>query len=308
MSTAAQYDLHALLEQSGAPPRGNSHDCPKCGGRRKITHTDEVFYCHKCKWTGNAITLAKELGVYRRLSSAEYRELCQRRETGHVAARTKLEKRQAHARQVAESVLVKCNPAPDTHPYLVSKSVKAHGAFVHRGRLVIPVRDAKGTLHNLQIITTAGDKEFLAGGRVTGCCFPIGRLRKRLYLVEGFATGATIHEATGQPVAVCLFASNLQHVAEALRREYPTAEMVIAADNDADTPRNPGRTAAITAARRFGLRAVWPTFPAGSGLTDWNDLAQEIGLEGVRAEIEAAESYSDAAGEGGHAEALPNNE
>ena len=90
MSTAiqAEYDLPALLEQSGAHPRGNRHDCPRCGGRRTLTHTDEVFYCHKCQWKGNTATLAKELGVYRPLPSTEYREVQQKRERADRAART----------------------------------------------------------------------------------------------------------------------------------------------------------------------------------------------------------------------------
>jgi hypothetical protein len=79
-------DLPTLLETAGAHPRGNRHDCPKCGGFRTITHSAEAFFCHKCQWKGNTFTLAKELGVYRRLSSAEYQKLRQRRERAHEAA------------------------------------------------------------------------------------------------------------------------------------------------------------------------------------------------------------------------------
>jgi hypothetical protein len=46
-----------------------------------------VFYCHKCQWKGNSIILAKELGVYRRLPSAEYRKLSRDRERADCAAR-----------------------------------------------------------------------------------------------------------------------------------------------------------------------------------------------------------------------------
>src|SRR6516225_907177 len=87
-ATATQYDLPALLEMSGAPAAGpRRHNCPKCGGRRTLAHTDEVFYCHKCQWRGNAVTLAKELGLYRRLPSAAWRELRQNRERADSAAR-----------------------------------------------------------------------------------------------------------------------------------------------------------------------------------------------------------------------------
>jgi len=84
---AAQYEVGALLEKAGAHPRGNRHDCPKCGGRRTVSHTEELFYCHKCQWRGNAVTLAKELGIYKRLPSAEYVRLQRERERAHEAAR-----------------------------------------------------------------------------------------------------------------------------------------------------------------------------------------------------------------------------
>lgn len=98
MSTVTQYEVGALLEEAGARPRGNQHDCPKCGGLRTITHTAECFYCHKCQWDGNSVTLQKELGIYQRIPSAEYRELCRRRERGHEAALRLCA--QAHARQL----------------------------------------------------------------------------------------------------------------------------------------------------------------------------------------------------------------
>lgn len=87
VNVVARYEVGPLLEQAGARPRGNRHDCPKCGGLRTITHTDECFFCHKCQWKGNAITLAKELGIYRRLPSAEYKALRWKRRRGHDAAR-----------------------------------------------------------------------------------------------------------------------------------------------------------------------------------------------------------------------------
>ena len=87
MSTAFQPGIVELLEQAGAHPRGNRHDCPKCGEFRTVTHTAECFYCHHCQWKGNSVTLAKELGVFQRLATAEYRELRKRREQADHAAR-----------------------------------------------------------------------------------------------------------------------------------------------------------------------------------------------------------------------------
>jgi ribosomal protein L37AE/L43A len=86
MIQAAQYDIPALLEMAGAKPRGNRHDCPKCGARRTVTNTADCFFCHHCQWKGNNITLEKELGVHKRLSRAEYQELRRKLERTRDAA------------------------------------------------------------------------------------------------------------------------------------------------------------------------------------------------------------------------------
>lgn len=58
------HQLIDLLEQADVRLRGAKRgDCPKCGGRRTISFTDECFHCHKCAWGGNVITLARELGL-----------------------------------------------------------------------------------------------------------------------------------------------------------------------------------------------------------------------------------------------------
>ena len=81
-------------------------------------------------------------------------------------------------------------------------------------------------------------------------------------LCEGWATGASLHEATGLPVVAAMDAGNLGPVAELLRRSYPDAAITIVADNDDKPGReiNPGVTAATKAAvadRRP------PRYPAG---------------------------------------------
>jgi phage/plasmid primase-like uncharacterized protein len=107
-------------------------------------------------------------------------------------------KRRHDAATTAARIWNAAERAPDDHPYLVCKSIKAHGAKVDDGRLVIPLR-AGGELHSLQFIGTDGDKRFLTGGRVAGCYFSIGNMKgaAALCIAEGFATAASIHEATG---------------------------------------------------------------------------------------------------------------
>src|SRR5690606_19898560 len=51
-------------------------------------------------------------------------------------------------------------------------------------------------------------------------------------LAEGYATAATLFEATGLPVVCAFDASNLMPVAEALRKRYKRARILVCADDD----------------------------------------------------------------------------
>ena len=85
-------------------------------------------------------------------------------------------------------------------------------------------------------------------------------------------------------MAAAFSASNLEPVAAALRRRYPTLSFLIAADDDWRTNGNPGLTAAKAAALAVGGRVVVPQFPAHRDReTDFNDLHQMAGLDALRA-------------------------
>jgi putative DNA primase/helicase len=179
------------------------------------------------------------------------------------------------------------------HPYLTRKGIQPNGARMYGDVLVIPMRDSAGTLHSLQFIETNNDKRFLYGGRVKACYFDIGKPSGTMIVCEGFATGASVYECTGQAVAVAFNADNLRAVATELRARFPELRIIIAADDDYRTDGNPGRTKALEAARDArGLLAV-PEF-AGcrpDGATDFNDLHQSVGTDAVKACIDAAVPY-----------------
>ena len=134
----------------------------------------------------------------------------------------------------------------------------------------MPLRDpTTNRLLNLQFIGEAGSKRFLTGGRVKGCCFLIGEPGDVLCIAEGFATGASVHEATGYAVAVAFDCGNLQSVAEAMRARFPNARIVIAADDDYQTAGNPGLTKAREAAAAIGGSVAVPDFGATDRTTRW---------------------------------------
>lgn len=181
-------------------------------------------------------------------------------------------------------------PAPASHPYLVRKGIKPHGIKAEGEALLIPLRDASIALHSLQAIGPEGDKRFQPGGRIKGCYFGIGKPKGLLIVCEGFATGASIHEATGHAVACAMNAGNLLEVTQALHSKYPKLRLILAADDDAFTDGNQGVTKATEAAQAVGALLAVPRFTGerGEKETDFNDLAQREGLDAVRQCIDAA--------------------
>lgn len=189
-------------------------------------------------------------------------------------------------------------------PYLARKGVQPHGVrFGADGWLLVPLRDAAGVLWNVQRIAPAKpgndgpDKLFLKGGRKSGLWHLVGDMGDDaagsvvLLVAEGYATAASLHEATGRPVAVAFDAGNLGHVVKALRKTYPHALLVLCGDDDvqtfARTGHNPGRDKATAAARAVRGLAVFPE-PLPDGGSDFNDLHQAAGLEAVRGIVEPA--------------------
>lgn len=148
------------------------------------------------------------------------------------------------------------------HDYLTCKGIQPHGAKIEGDKLLIPMRDTAGTVHSLQTITPDGTKMFMSGGRVKGCYFGIGKPKGALIVCEGFATGASIHECTGHAVAVAFNAGNLEAVAVAMRSKYPALKIIIAADDDHQTPGNPGMTKATAAVQATGATLAVPVFKA----------------------------------------------
>jgi len=179
-------------------------------------------------------------------------------------------------------------PAPDSHPYLVKKGIKPHMARIDKsGWLLIPVHGVDGTIQSLQRIAPDGQKRFLSGGRMRHGHVWMGEPKNApvLLLCEGWATGSTLHQATGYPVCVCFSAGNLKPVAEMVRKSAFTssARLLISGDDDTQTEGNPGRAKATEAAQAVAAGVVFPILGG-----DFNDMAQDEELEAVRAQIEQA--------------------
>lgn len=247
--------------------------------------------------TGIAETWRADIG--RTLTASE--ETAHRAKVDAMRKQREADEAAGHATAAADAAArwKDARPAAADHPYLKRKGVKPHGTRVGRdGWLLVPMRDASGKLWNLERIAPAksddggNEKKGLFRGRRTGCYYSIGGVggAAALCIVEGAATAASVHEATGYPVAAAFNAGNLLAVAKALRDKFPDLPLILCADDDAATPGNPGLTKAREAARVVGGLLAIPDFGADrpDKASDFNDLATARGLEAVNRAIASA--------------------
>ncbi len=221
--------------------------------------------------------------------------------------------------------------------YFDKKNVLAHGIrYSKGGAAMVPMLDTSGMVHGIQFIFDSvkhGDEIKKLGRNKT--YWPSGLSKKGHFhliggspvdlvlIAEGYATAASLYEATGIPVAVAFDANNLIAVGEAIRAQYP-ARIIFCADDDAlakcmsckksvnvndgqDCPhcgkphkrKNTGVETAGLAAMQLGMYSVKPLFADEAARfefynknqgkhTDFNDLHALEGLHAVRSQIEAA--------------------
>lgn len=211
-----------------------------------------------------------------------YRAAIQKQQKAREQAETELRN---EAAKRADALWAQSFPVTE-HPYLTRKQIKAHCCRLYKDRLVVPMRDAQGNLRSLQFIGPDGTKRFLTNGQKRGTYATIGKPTGKdctILIAEGFATAATLHQATGNAVVIAFDAGNLEPVAKIIREKFPAARIIIAGDNDQFTDGNPGWTAAENTARQIGGYVFIPEFENPDPQlkpTDWNDF---VSLNGQQA-------------------------
>jgi putative DNA primase/helicase len=232
-----------------------------------------------------------------RVSQADWDTIRRRwQDAEHERERVEAE-RHAKAAKIASWIVARAKPADVSHPYLARKRVGVHGDLRQRGDLLlVPLRDTAGELSSVQFIAPdkrfdgERDKDYLPGGRVSGCWYIVAdRPDGPLAVCEGYATGASICEATGYATVSAMHCGNLLAVSKSLRQKFPQRDIVVAADNDQWTDGNPGVAKATEAAQTIHARLAAPQFKnTANRATDFNDLHQQEGLDAVKAQIQSA--------------------
>ena len=199
--------------------------------------------------------------IGRRLSPAEEVDNLRRVAEAQAARDAEVARERAVAASAVSRIWSQAGAASPDHPYLRRKGIQVHGARVAGdGRLMVPLYTPDGELSSLQYIAEDGGKLYHPGGMTRGCLWMIGvdDSPGTIYVAEGFATAATIHQVTQRPVLVAYSASNLVPVVASWRERAPHQDIVIVADNDAS---GVGERYAEQAAARSGARVIVPPAP-----------------------------------------------
>ncbi|MFM5640308.1 DUF927 domain-containing protein [Aeromonas veronii] len=295
------------------PHRGKHGPCPACGGKDRFRLDDKAgrgtWFCNLCG-AGDGLDLvcrvlsttpkaAAELlaplvGVSAAgVDPAEWERIHQQQQAKAEQAERQraLQRRRAASRAAA----IAGDVTTGASPYLVGKGIEQPQAAISRtlireggenfpaGSLVVALTDEGGALVNVQLIRADGTKRYLAAGQKVGAYHRIGG-GTLVAVVEGYATGLSVHLAIRATVYCAMDAGNLLAVAQIARRQHPEARLLLCGDNDEGTKGNPGKAKAEHAAAAVGGLVALP--PEFSG--DWNDYHQAHGLTKTQEAIMSA--------------------
>jgi len=179
-------------------------------------------------------------------------------------------------------------------PYLERKKIKGHGEQYGTDNIAIPMHDIDGKFWNFETIPhDGGVKKGQFQAKRKGCFHVIGDLpkSKEIFVAEGFATAASVYEATNITTIAAFTAGNLDAVVSAIKLKYPEMVITIAADNDAWGEVNTGKIKAKEAALMHGINYILPIFRpelAEYKPTDFNDLHVHSGIDEVQRQLSHA--------------------
>ncbi|MGH1410980.1 MAG: DUF927 domain-containing protein [Aeromonas sp.] len=295
------------------PYRGKHGPCPACGGKDRFRLDDKAgrgtWFCNLCG-AGDGLDLvcrvlsttpkaAAELlaplvGVSAAgVDPAEWERIYQQQQAKAEQAERQraLQRRRAASRAAA----IAGDVTTGASPYLVGKGIEQPQTAISRtlireggenfpaGSLVVALTDEGGALVNVQLIRADGTKRYLAAGQKVGAYHRIGG-GALVAVVEGYATGLSVHLAIRATVYCAMDAGNLLAIAQIARRQHPEARLLLCGDNDEGTKGNPGKAKAEHAAAAVGGLVALP--PEFSG--DWNDYHQAHGLSKTQEAIMSA--------------------
>ncbi|EOX0725812.1 DUF927 domain-containing protein [Klebsiella pneumoniae] len=291
--------------------------CPACGGKDRFRFDDNgrgSFICNQCG-AGDGLDLIKKvnncdtteaahlaadvLGIDCRAAESAPDAASQRQRQLAADRQQREQERQKQAAEDADQrratfarlyTGMRLRSIQGESEYLQSKGLTGFKyPLMPDGSLLLELVDESGAVTAAQTITPQGEKRLIKGSAKRGAYYAVNALERpqSVVIAEGLATALTCHLIRTDALTVAAIdAGNLLPVAEVMRRKYPQAQIIIAADNDHQQggPESGGTNTGKDAAEKAALSvAGWVSLPPTDNKTDWNDYHQQNGLEAATA-------------------------
>ena len=230
--THAMQAVGLILNKHGVIDDGRIHQC-KCPhdkankkSGRYFLHSDGIangaFGCYHESETALANEW-KSTAPTPTMSDAERKAYSERMARQQAEREAQTLQEQKDAQTACIGLWGRGHDATSAHPYIERKGIRAYGVKELNGALLVPMYDGKDNLCNIQFIQADGAKKFKTGAKKKGAYFAFGATdTKAVVICEGFATGASIAQATGHTVVVAFDAGNLLPVAQRIKSNLPT--------------------------------------------------------------------------------------
>ncbi|HGA2239387.1 TPA: primase-helicase zinc-binding domain-containing protein [Enterobacter roggenkampii] len=273
----------SILERLAIPTNRSEGACPACGGKTRYRFDDKdgrgTYYCSHCG-AGTGLDLVMKVNQ------------CGAREAAELVADAMAlplpepkpagEKPQTDIAGKVAALTAKASPGQSA--YLTSKGLLCSFPMLSDGSLLLVLKNGAGTTTGAQVIKPDGSKRLVAGTVKKGSFHVVNSVEstETVIIAEGLATTLSVNLMRPDALAVvAVDAGNLLPVAEVMRRRYPEAQIIIAADNDIKPGEpNTGKEAAEKAAKAV---SGWVALPQSEEKSDWNDCHLQQGLAAATA-------------------------
>lgn len=278
-ASAARGHWPRILPALGVKVVRNRHmPCPMCQGTDRFRFDDKggrgTWICNQCG-AGDGMDLVKKaLNITVSEAAARVNDLTGNLppvsdetvttaetvtdEAARAAAVTLAQQLVSTAKETAGNAYLSRKGWPEHSCLTLTKTHKVALTSYRSGDLVVPLHDMSGHLVNVQLINAAGEKRTLKGGQVKEACHVLstGKPAKRIWLTEGYATGLTVHNLTGDEVWIALSSANLLSLAGLAREKHATLPLMIAADRDLNSDGQSKAVKAAAASNAAGVRRL----------------------------------------------------
>lgn len=303
-----QGQWRQVLDNYGCKlPSGKQHGpCPVCGGKDRFRFDDKnglgTWFCSQCEPSSgggllllsryidkSTIETAKEL-----VGDDNYKTVAPKRI--HTVNHDEIRKANIEQAKKGAKLLIESATLSD-HQYMKNKGltgewlvngepVYSREGVIDKGALLLIPVYKDGELVNVQKITNDGTKRPITGGDMQGVHHVIEGSEKSIAIVEGYATGVTINQATNWKTYVSFNTGNLEAAVKEAKKCHPNSRIVIFGDHDEIDPahsRRPGEYFANKAADPFGALVCIP-----DELGDWDDYRQKHGVDNLKQTLREA--------------------